>query len=200
MARWKDYTTTLRIAADFKRFLLAPIISTVIGAAAWASQKLAEFDIGYVEEILSVLVGLLVAAILFFLWVWDYAVKLRGQIRGTRVELSRLRAEGVELRNAAIAIFSTQTEFDEWKKKALEWNKRVIEEIRKINEADAEWFSILDVVSPPRIAMANQSPPQTVASMGWQGAQIKLYKEHDCRLARLGDMIRNLWRDSGEVT
>ena len=78
----------------------------------------------------------------------------------------------------------SETDFAQWERRALLWNDRVIESIRKISEADAEWFSILDVVTVPRVGAGfNFGPFQ------------KLFGEHDLRVKRLGKMIYRLWKD-----
>ena len=70
-----------------------------------------------------------------------------------------------------------------WTERASKWNEDVIGELMKVSEGDAEWFSILDVVDPPRL-----TSPQ---SKGGDGDRFAM---HDFRLKRLGDMIRELWR------
>ncbi|GMV61354.1 MAG: hypothetical protein AMXMBFR74_05230 [Parvibaculum sp.] len=195
MNGYKDYFAALKAALGFRRFLLTSIVSSATALVDRISKKSVEFGLDYLVAIPSWLIGACVFSALIFWWVLSYAVTLRRQILGTRVALSHLRGEGVKLRNAATSVFPTQRDFDEWEKKVLDWRTLVIEEIRKINEADAEWFSVLDVVPPPRISISSLTPTQTAATMNWAAAQKKLYGEHDCRLARLGDMIQNLWRD-----
>ena len=139
----RDRWAVLRTALGLRRFLLAPIIGTVVGSVDWVARKFAEADMGHLIGVPSWAVGIYAATFLILWWILEYAVKLRKQIKGTRTELSRLREEGVDIRNAGMSIFSTEDKFDAWRVKTFDWNSRVIEEIRKINEADAEWFKSL---------------------------------------------------------
>lgn len=132
--------------------------------------------------------------LLFF--IIEYATRLRLRIRGVRVGLSKLRTEGVNIRNDGEWVFQTQNELNAWQAKVIDWNKRVIEEIRKINEADAEWFSVLDVVGPPRVPIKlNQITYQMLQILTWVDDQQRIYTQHDNRLSRLGEMVRSLWRE-----
>lgn len=76
-----------------------------------------------------------------------------------------------------------------WIAEVVQWERDVTSAIAKVNEADAVWFSVLDVVPEPRIALYGAVPSN----------HEKLYRQHDARLARLGDMIRNLWRDDARA-
>ena len=186
----RDRWAVLQAALGLRRFLLAPIIGTVVGSVDWVARKFAEADMGHLIGVPSWAVGIFAATFLVFWWVLEYAVKLRKQIKGTRTELSRLREEGVGIRNAGMSMFSTRNGYDAWKAKTLDWNSRVIEEIRKINEADAEWFKVLDVVKAPRLQIDIRPP-----APDWMNDHKFFYKNHDFRLKRLGEMIQNLWRD-----
>lgn len=79
--------------------------------------------------------------------------------------------------------------FEKWEREVIEWTNEVQGELKKISESDAVWLSVLDVVPPPRV------PPPTwpVGRSAPYGPFAKAYREHDFRVARLGEMIRELW-------
>lgn len=186
----RDRWAVLQISLGFRRFLLVPIFGAVVTGVDWLVGRLAMADMGSLIGVPSWAVGLYAATLLVLWWVLEYAVKLRKQIRGTRVELSRLRSEGVGLRNLGMSMFPTQADFDKWKDETVNWNDGVIEEIRKINEGDAEWFKVLDVVETPRL-LIDIKPP----APDWMEDHKKHFQNHDFRLKRLGEMIQHLWRD-----
>lgn len=125
----------------------------------------------------------------FFILMSLYANKLRTKIKESRVELSTLRQKGVEIRDELL-----EDEFwgegyfqrlEDWKKRALTWNDEVYNAVKLISVADAEWYKTLDIVdNPPRITNERIQGSESTA---------KAYREHDFRLKRLGEMIRDLW-------
>ena len=83
--------------------------------------------------------------------------------------------------------FADQASWQRWEKEAKDWNEKVLEEMKKLDEADALWFSVLDNVPEPRIKFYkpyNHKDPHD-----------KLYREHDLRLRRLGEMLQTNWRE-----
>ena len=179
------------IAASWqeRRYMLPSLIIAVSTLAGLAVTGLNRAGVN-LSWLLPWLFGLFVAVVLGILWILEYTVKLRKQIRGTRVGLSELREEGVGIRNAGMHPFPNPSSWTAWQESALDWEGRVIEKIKEINEADAVWFKTLDVVPNPRLPLSLTKPPET-----WQAERRKLYGEHDFRLKRLGEMIQNLWRD-----
>jgi hypothetical protein len=137
--------------------------------------------------------GILVAivCVVLFLIAWlllEYALKLTRQISDARLRLAELRAKGVKLRNCALGTVTDGVSFDRWRRQVERWRKQVERELEKISKSDAVWFSVLDIVPPPRIAPVMLPPVQRDAD-----AFLKLFREHDLRLRRLGKMIRDLW-------
>ena len=184
-----DRGAVLAAAWKEKRYLLPSLmlaVSAVVGLAVAGLKKIGV----EIDWLLPWFAALVVALFLGALWILEYTVTLRKQISGTRVGLSELRQEGVKIRNDGITPFPDKSTWEDWRVLALDWNKRVINKIKEINEADGVWFETLDVVPSPRINLYLKEEPEL-----WQDDRIKLYGEHDCRLKRLGEMIRNLWRD-----
>lgn len=124
----------------------------------------------------------------FFFFALNRVIWLNRQIKDGRVKIADLRHKGVQIRNRGRWIVQDEKSWLKWKKEALEWNRKVKREMEKISEADAEWFAILDVVPPPRLF-----PKLLLQDEKLQQDFLKLYQEHDFRLARLGEMIRDLW-------
>jgi hypothetical protein len=178
--RWNVFTTAL----GSHRYVVADIAKLALLAAAavylyWFGRRMTPYE-----------VALTVAAVLLVLFFWvvlEYALKLTRQISDARLSLAALRADGVTLRNCHGAV-TDKASFEAWAKKVNAWRDTVQRELEKISKSDAAWFSVLDVVPPARIP-----PPQWHSSRKDWSAFAKLYGEHDCRLARLGDMIRELW-------
>jgi hypothetical protein len=88
----------------------------------------------------------------------------------------------VALRNrAGDAADTADVGWPEWEEQAAEWTQRVIETIRQLNEADAEWFATLDVVPAPRIPLK---------SVWYSESKGHLYAMHDFRLVKLEQLIK----------
>jgi hypothetical protein len=92
-----------------------------------------------------------------------------------RLELARIRADGVAIRNAGQNVIDGSA----WIADTQDWMVRAIVAIRKLDEADAEWFKTLDTVPPPRVSHNPAATP----------AIAKAFREHDLRLARLDQLI-----------
>ena len=93
-----------------------------------------------------------------------------------RLELAKLRTEGVDLRNRCMPL---TTSLSEWIAECQSWTKRVIEAINKISQADAEWFKTLDAVPPARIFLESSNSEQSLT-----------YRMHDFYLVKLEDLIK----------
>ena len=93
-----------------------------------------------------------------------------------RLELAHRRTEGVALRNRCIPL---TTGLSEWIAECRSWSERVIETIKKISRADAEWFKTLDAVPPPRLFLESGNPEQ-----------ILTYRVHDFYLVKLEELIK----------
>ncbi len=169
--------------------LFAPLAFFFPKTAEWIAARQVELGITGLWGMPAWFVGGWLATAVIALLFLHHAVKLHRQIRGTRTELSKLRAEGVKLRNSGVPAFQDYREWEKWSDSVNDWRERVIAEIRNINEADAEWFSVLDVIPPPRLACSVSSPPQQ-----WEKDRLDAYQFHDYRVKLLGEMIRDLWR------
>ena len=129
-----------------------------------------------------------VSFLILFLVMLEFCLKLTKQIREARVELSKLRRRGVELRNIGQKISNAET-FDKWVADTNQWHNDVVACISQISAADAEWFAILD--SYPDIP--REPIKEAFMRDGNEFEHNKRFAEHDFQLARLGNMIRDLW-------
>jgi hypothetical protein len=150
-------------------------------------------DLGIVSDLPSaILVAFLTGLSFVAVCLLTRLVRLERQIRGTRIELSRLRTRGVEIRNAGMRVpppAEGKWSWPDWEKAASEWSSDVVAAIQKIDEGYAEWFNILDVVpNPPRV-------PFNMAHV----EHAKLFREHDFRVMRLGELIRELWSTTSSI-
>lgn len=175
-SRWDAFSA----AVGPRRYVIGAVVAVVIGFVDWFSAQT-----GFAFGVPSWIAAIIVILTLNFFWLLEYIVLLRRRIRGARFDLAKLRAVGVKLRNQGRSI-STDAELEYWEKQTLVWNDEVIKNIRAINEADAEWFSILDTVPAARIPLAT-SPAGKV------NAHFKAFCEHDFRVKRLGKMIYRIW-------
>lgn len=97
-----------------------------------------------------------------------------------RTTLAKLRAKGVAMRNIAEDAYDEPNRWALWETAAIAWNLEVAAAIAKFSEADSVWFSILDVVPPPRIDIHPNC---------YDDDKDRLYAMHDYRLARLNTLI-----------
>lgn len=132
--------------------------------------------------------GLIAAGVIMAVSSYEGMYRMRRRIKGGRRALSELRAKGVELRGLGRYDFADNSSWLQWKGRVLQWDQDVLTELRRINEADAVWFEVLDVVWwwYPRVPFRG--------TPGTNDEQKKLYRELDARLDNLGEMIRDLWR------
>jgi hypothetical protein len=152
---------------------------SIAGIAHWAATRYGDrpFALGTIPIFILVMVAVAGWGVL------DRLAQLERRIKGARVELSELRSEGVRVRNDGIEKGGLDDSSRRaWKEATLLWNERTIECIGRIDQGCAVWFSVLDVVPPPRV---NTTSPD-------DGHQ-KVFKEHDLRVARLGELIQQLW-------
>jgi hypothetical protein len=98
-----------------------------------------------------------------------------------RKRLAELRADGVKLRNEVGQLTIGK---GDWIKRINKWREDTISAIREIDEADADWYCILDVVPEPRITL-----PMTLRG-GSYHELLKNFREHDFRLVRLDQLIQ----------
>ena len=176
-----------KAALGVKRYIIWISFASFAGVITWWLTYLSEVGVnispGSLLPWVSAFATILIVIVLALL---DYAVKLRRRMGGARIKLSHLREEGVRIRNAGNNQFADQSSWLRWQESALDWDKKIIDAIKEVNEADAIWFSVLDVVPSPRIPFYRTHDPSDPHE--------KLYREHDFRLKRLGAMIQNLWR------
>ena len=125
---------------------------------------------------------ILAAAATMVLRLFSYAHSLRIQINDGRTKLSELRKQGVALRNEGEILHNRDT-LGEWLLRVEKWNEGVLEAIGKISVADKIWFETLDIVPEPRVQ------PHLSDDIAF----MKGYRHLDFRLARLDEMIRDLW-------
>jgi hypothetical protein len=177
--RWTVFTTAL----GSRRYAVADIakLAVLIATAAYLYV--------YGRAMTSWEIALAVTTVLFILFFWvmlEYALKLTRQIADARVRIAELRHEGVRIRNDALGGITDGSLWTDWEARALAWNQEVISEMEKISKSDAVWFSVLDIVPSPRIW-------PSAFPEGWEPQFLKLFREHDFRVRRLGEMIRDLW-------
>lgn len=180
LTTWKDRGSALNEALGPRRYMLGALTGAVIGFADWAASRLGQFGVGSLFGLPSWAVGV-IAAVLVVVWcLVDRLAQTERRMKGARIDLSKLRSEGVKLRNDGMEV--TTATWEEWRTMTEDWNKRTIACIGKIDQGWAEWFSVLDVVPTPR-----------VEGVRLNGPQIKAFNEHDCRVSRLGELIQDLW-------
>ena len=184
-----DLLKAFKAAAGTRRYIIGAVCVGVIGAVDWIYAKLKAANM--MTELIGLpswVIATWVAAGFVIYWLLDHAVKLQRRMGGARVELSNLRAEGVEIRNTGRHKFADEPSYLAWKKSVIDWEANVVAAISKVNEADAEWFKVLDVVPiPARLPFYKKHDPEDLHELH--------YRMHDCRLDRLGKMILNLWRE-----
>jgi hypothetical protein len=147
--------------------------------------------VGWYGHVMSWLENVgIVGTAAFFLLFWvtlEFCLKLIIQIREARVEIAKLRKAGVELRNFGQRKITDQSTYDKWCADTLQWEKDVVAAIAKISAADAEWFATMDSYpAVPREPLVN--PFYNLVT-----PHEARYAQHDFQLARLGEMIRDLW-------
>ena len=187
---WGEIRSIIKAALGIRRYILLSMVAGLAGIFAWLFAHLEKIGLPVPPGL--PLPWAAAIAVIFVIVAWallEYSVTLGRRISGARVELSRLRAKGVDIRNDGRFAFPDESSWLDWKQKAEDWNTEVIAAIGKVNEADAQWFSILDIVPEPRLPMKVEDPSKLY------DGHMKLYREHDCRVARLGEMVRELWRE-----
>jgi hypothetical protein len=183
----KERWSSIREAAGIRWQVFGLLISIAISRLDWIYRHLGgDGSKAMIFGFPSWILGITVALVFLFAWTLELNVKLLRQIKSSRVEISRLRREGVRLRNAGRRTIENTSLWQKWEKDVLDWNDRVISAIAQISEADSEWFAVLDIVPPPRVPPGNA--PEEIRE-----AYLKLFNEHDFRVKRLGKMIARLW-------
>jgi hypothetical protein len=97
--------------------------------------------------------------------------------------LTRLRADGVALRNEAEYVQDASLRV--WLESIEQWMHDVINAISQVHEADSEWFKTLDTVPPPRIPIKSLCTKQTDRNV-----HLHVYRQHDFRLVRLEQLLK----------
>lgn len=181
--RWRVFQTAL----GSRRYALADVAKLALAGAA------ALYFYFYGRTMTTFEVVASGAAVVFGFCFWvtlEYALKLTRKISDGRVKIAELRNRGVEIRNRGLGAVTDSESLRVWRDDALAWNADVIRELREISVADALWFSVLDVVPSPRVL------PHALPEKPQRDEFRKLFGEHDARLARLGEMIRELWKST----
>src|SRR5262249_55553559 len=151
--RWDAFSA----AAGPRRFVIGAIISVVIALTDHVWSLLGNVSMTRILGIPSWGAGIIVALLLVAYWLLEYLVQLRRRMRGARFELAKLRTEGVVIRNEGRSISHKQA-LSKWEKKVGDWNSAVILSMGEINQADAEWFSVMDVIPDARLPIENTIP------------------------------------------
>lgn len=184
MQKWiAERKGVLESAAGVRRYVVAGLIALVVGAFDYLRRVTEQRGMTALVGMPSWAVGIVVFLAIVGWWLLERLVKLERQMKGARLELAKLRVDGVALRNEGRRMTGYEETWKNWSTRALKWNDDVIASMKKLNEADAEWFSVLDVVPPARLALTK------AGSLDHE----KLYQEHDFRLRRLGEMIYGVW-------
>jgi hypothetical protein len=189
MGWFGERKAAFRAAVRERQYVLPSLTLFVAAIAGIVVGQLQEMGLD-LNPVLPYLVGLFVVAIFLVFIILEDNVKLRNTIRGTRTDLSILREEGVGIRNRGVHPFKDEVSWTNWRESADHWSDKTIEKIREVNEADAVWFRTLDVVPPPRLEMYGRVPGEP-----WLENRKKRFQELDFQVKRLGEMIRELWRD-----
>jgi len=206
MLGWfKDRYAVYHEAAGVRRYLLGGIVAAAVGLIdsfeaglqwAWpyfSDAPAPEWEPDMILGFPSWIVGITVLFALLWWFALSYAVRLRRQIRGANYELAKLRHSGVRLRNEGRAgRFGENAGVSEWESKVLQWFNDVVEAIRKVDDAEAERFVVLDTVPPPRLELILRLKDQETNK-----AFRKLYQEHDFRLVNLEKLMDRLGNRHG---
>lgn len=180
----KTWFFSFKKAAGPRRYLVAAIFFSVTALFDRIASWLKGGSMMDLIGMPSWAAGIIVLLLFFLYWTIERLVLLDRRMSGARAELAKLRSEGVEIRNDGVEI-KDEGAWRQWEKAANEWSEKVYVNLRKISEADAEWFRVLDVVPvTPRVPHIPFNKEHT-----------KLFGEHDCRVDRLGSMVYNLWRE-----
>jgi hypothetical protein len=100
------------------------------------------------------------------------------RMKASRLRLADLRDEGVQIRINVMRL-TTVEEVPAWVTEAQNWNKRTIEAIAEIDEADSRHFATLDFPGAPRGHLSSYFSEEHKL----------IYVCHDCRLVRLEDYM-----------
>ncbi len=111
--------------------------------------------------------------------------KIQGDRDGALLDLVKLRARGVRLRNEIPTSLPT-ADLGAWIDHVNEWARDVIDTLQTVSAADATWFETLDTVPPARVAIPNIRLGGREDRARFQAA----FCQHDCRLARLDGLLQ----------
>jgi hypothetical protein len=178
--RWAVFSE----AAGPRRYLIGGIITLAVTAADFFKPILGDHGMAGLIGIPSWVAGIFVALLIIAFWLLEYAVRLRRIGRGARLELAKLRRIGVRLRNDGSRM-SDEADVRNWLTQVDKRHDDVLACLRLVNEADAEWFRVLDTVPSPRHERKCQI---TDDKLKWQHE--KAFREHDYRLFRLDQLVQ----------
>jgi hypothetical protein len=122
----------------------------------------------------------------YFVWADErrsvIALDKTEQHENVRLRLAQLRNLGVGIRNEASNGVLMAAQWPQWWDKTVAWNAEVIETIKRISPADAEWFSVMDIMQPARVGLPIHESVDA-------GNVVGAFQLHDERLVRLGQLI-----------
>ena len=190
----KERARALKEVAGIRAYILLATVTAGAGYLVWFVESATGYgllNLGLPKWAAAMIVFLFVT----WMWLLEHVVKMRRRLRGARLDLATLRSEGVRIRNEVLRLRAAQEVFEDWERRALEWNDRVIAALNSISQGDAEWFSVLDVVPPPRfdLEFELEAGNDYFANEQVRNRLRRAFQHHDFRLARLGRMIQRLW-------
>lgn len=89
--------------------------------------------------------GMLIAWLIYF----SVSILYLGRRKRARLKLAHLRTEGVSIKNEGLHLDDTAF-VPKWIAKIRPWTDRVIETVKKIDEADAQQYETMDTPGEPR--------------------------------------------------
>lgn len=186
------FLKAINAAMGPRKYIIFTLCSGVTVAVDWLYSKIEAT--GKPVPLLGVpswVVATWVGTGLIVYWLLDHLVKMRDRIKGARLELARLRTSGVDLRNHGRHLIGSKIPWKKWEKDVTDWDLNVIDCLKNVNEAAAEWFKVLDVVPSPRLQVI-----EFLQDQDERDAHLDLYKWHDFRLTRLEKLIWIIWREN----
>jgi len=112
------------------------------------------------------------------------ALDVSAKREAVRLRVAELITEGAGLRNEATGDYNpfSAEEMIGWCGRATAWHNVVLDTLKKVSAADAEWYRTLDVVPAPTIPLAE--PP-----CGTDEDGRRLYAMHNFRLKKLEQLV-----------
>lgn len=178
MGKITEFLSTLHMAVGVKRYAIGGAVTVALAIVQYAELR---WEGSPLSSVPTWVFWIIVVLFLLFIWVLQYAHRLRQNVKGISFELAALRTAGVKLRNDGRHEL-TREELIAWEAAILKWDAEVIAAARKVDEGRAEFLSVLDTVPRPRISTKATDAVHQV-----------LYQQHDYRLKRLAETIDRLW-------